>query len=185
MSDIKVATRYAKSLLEEAVKNKLEENIKVDIDLFMDTMDNNRELRVVMNNPIVTFDKKFEILNKIFSDKIQKLTLDFFHIVCKKGRSIHLIEIAREYVNQFYAFKNINRASLSTAIAIDESLKKEFIQLLEEGFGKKVELRDVVDDSLIGGFILRMNDRQIDESIKHKLNLLKLNLIEKSYNPII
>ena len=120
MSEIKVAIRYAKSLLEEAVSNKLEEKVKADTDLFKEAVDSSRDLRIALKNPIIGYDKKYEVLKKIFEGKVQKLTMDFFHIVCKKGRSVNLVEIMTEFENQYYAFKNINRASLSTAISVDE-----------------------------------------------------------------
>lgn len=185
MPEIKVAIRYAKSLLEEAVENKNEDNIKKDIDLFLDAINGSRELRIVLKNPIIGFDKKYQLLKSIFQGKVEDLTMIFFHLVCKKGRAINLSEIAREYENQFYTYKNINRASLSTAISVDDKMKSEFAKILEEGFGKKVELKDLVDESLIGGFVLKINDRQIDESIRTRLNVLKLNLIDKSYNSLI
>ncbi len=185
MSEIKVALRYAKSLLEEAVSRGQEEKIKTDIDLFTETINSSRDLRIMLGNPIIGFDKKFEILSLIFSGKIDDLTLNFFHIVCKKGRASNLISIAREFEKQFYAFKNINKANITTAIALDSSLKNEFVKIIEESFGKKVDLSDKVEEDLIGGFILRMNDRQIDESIRQKLNQLKLNLIDQSYNSLI
>lgn len=185
MSEIKVALRYAKSLLEESVSQGQEEKIKADIDLFTECIDSSRDLRVMLGNPIVGFDKKAEILKMIFSGKVEDLTLNFFHIVCKKGRASNLVVIAREFENQYYAYKNINKASIITAIELDKSLKGEFVKIIEEGFGKKVDLSDTVDKDLIGGFILNMNHRQVDESIRHKLNQLKLNLIDQSYKSLI
>ena len=185
MPEIKVAIRYAKSLLEEAVQNKKEDNIKQDVDFFLDAINGSRELRIVLKNPIIGFDKKYHLLESIFQGKVDDLTMTFFHVVCKKGRSVNLLEIASEYENQYYTYKKINRASLSTAIAVDDDMKSEFAKILEEGFGKKVELKGLVDESLIGGFVLKINDRQIDESIRTRLNVLKLNLIDKSYNSLI
>ncbi|QNL22093.1 ATP synthase F1 subunit delta [Hyphobacterium sp. CCMP332] len=185
MSEIKVALRYAKSLLEESVKRGIEEKIKSDIDLFTRAVKSSRDLRVVLSNPIIGFDKKNEVLNKIFKGKVDDLTINFFQLVCKKGRAANLTTIAREFENQYFTYKNINKASITTAIALDDSLRNQFAKIIEEGFGKKVDLSDKVDQELIGGFILRMNDRQIDESIRQKLNQLKLNLIDQSYNSLI
>lgn len=185
MSEIKVALRYAKSLLEESVSRGIEEKIKSDIDLFTGAVKSSRDLRVALSNPIIGFDKKNEVLNKIFKGKVDNLTINFFQLVCKKGRAANLTTIAREFENQYFTYKNINKASITTAIALDDSLRNQFAKIIEEGFGKKVDLTDKVDKELIGGFILRMNDRQIDESIRQKLNQLKLNLIDQSYNSLI
>ncbi len=185
MSEIKVAIRYAKSLLEESVKRSKEETIKSDIDLFTETVKSSRDLRIVLSNPIIGFDKKSEVLKKVFKGKVDDLTLNFFQLVCKKGRAANLSTIAKEFEAQYNAYKNINKASITTAIELDDSLKIQFAKIIEEGFGKKVDLSEKVDEDLIGGFILRMNDRQIDESIRQKLNQLKLNLIDQSYNSLI
>ena len=115
-------------------------------------MKSSRDLRVALSNPIIGFDKKNEVLNKIFKGKVDKLTINFFQLVCKKGRAANLTTIAREFENQYFAYKNINKASITTAIALDDSLRNQFTKIIEEGFGKKVDLTDKVDQELIGWF---------------------------------
>jgi F-type H+-transporting ATPase subunit delta len=185
MSEFKVALRYSRSLLEEAVSQKSEDVIKADLEAFITSCDESREMRNMLHNPIIKSDKKFEILESAFSKSIDKLTLSFFSLVCKKQRASFLISMSREYLNQYNLYKNISKASIKTAISLNENLKKEFVSIIEKGLNKKVDLQHEVDEDVIGGFILKINDRQIDESIRHKLNQLKLNLIDESYKALV
>jgi F-type H+-transporting ATPase subunit delta len=125
------------------------------------------------------------VLKSIFEGKIEDLSLRFFHLASKKGRAELLIAMGEEFLNQYNIYKNISKATLSTVMAMDSNLKNEFIKILEDGFGKKVELKEVTDPDLIGGFVLKISDRQIDESIKRRLNQLKLNLIDQSYKALV
>lgn len=185
MSEFKVALRYSRSLLEEAVDKKSEDTVKSDMQILLDTCNESRDLRIVLSNPIIHFDKKSSILTNIFKGILSDLSMRFLDLVCKKGRASILIQMAEEYLNQYNIFKNINKASLTTVFALDSKMRNEFVQILEKGFGKKVELEERIDSELIGGFVLQLNDRQIDESIRHRLNQLKLNLIDQSYNSLV
>lgn len=185
MSDFKVAHRYAKSLLDEAVKQGKEDEVKKDLEYILNSSTESRDLRLMLENPIIKYDKKYAILEKIFKSGISELSIKFVNLVCKKERAEILIPITREYINQYNLYKNVSIASIKTAIKMDDKLRKEFVSIIEKSFGKNIELREEVDEELIGGFILRMNDRQIDESIQSKLNQLKLNLIDHSYNALV
>ncbi len=181
MSGNKVAYRYAKSVLEEALVQKSEEKLYKDMAVFLDALKESRDLSLVLSNPVINYDKKFEILKEIFQGHVEKLTINFFRLVCKKGRAEFLVDIAKEFQIQYDLLRNINRASITTAFQIDQDLRKEFIKIVEEGFNKKVDLTEVVNEDLIGGFILNVNDRRLDESIRSKLNRLRLDLIDQSY----
>lgn len=185
MSEFKVALRYARSLLEEAVSRKTEDVIKNDLESFVASCEESRDFRNMLSNPIIKSDKKYEILESVFKKNVNELTMSFFRLVCKKERASLLIAMCGEYLNQYNVFKNISLARITTAISIDENLKKEFVKIIEEGIGKKVDLQHEVDAELIGGFVLKINDRQIDESIRYKLNRLKLNLIDQSYKALV
>jgi F-type H+-transporting ATPase subunit delta len=181
MSGHKVAHRYAKSLMEEALRTKSEEKIKNDMALFSEACLDNRNLKLALENPIINYDKKLKILEAIFSSKVENLTLNFFGLVCRKGRARYLPLMATEFHSLFDDFKNINQANIVTAIKLDSGLRKDFIDLIEKIFGKKVDLTEEVEEEIIGGFIFKMNNKQIDESIRYKLKQLKLELIDKSY----
>lgn len=179
MSEFRVATRYAKSLIELASEQKVLDKVYEDMKLFSKTGQENRELAVLLKNPIVKGDKKSSILSAIFEGKVEKLTLAFMNLVAKKGRDSLLMDIAAQFINQYNELKGLVNAELTTTFTLNDELRAEFTKIIENISGKKPLLTEKVDDSLIGGFLLKVGDRQLDESVSSKLSQLKQQLINR------
>ncbi|REJ80910.1 MAG: ATP synthase F1 subunit delta [Bacteroidetes bacterium] len=182
MIETQVAKRYAKSLLDLAKEKGNIDDVNRDMQLFSSTCANSRELSLLLSNPIIKSDTKLEVLRKLFSEKMNKLSIAFFEIVTKKGREKYLENIAKEYSEQFKLFKGIRTAEITTAIGLDENLRAAVYKLVRENTNSDVELNEKVDRNLIGGFILRMGDKQYDASISSELRKLAR---EFSSNPYI
>src|SRR5215469_13180729 len=101
MSELTVATRYAKSLIDLAQEKKVLEDIRKDMELFTRTLRENHQLQAVLANPIVAHIKKIKILDAIFGKEINKATESFFRIMINKNRSIVLYSTAVEFINQY------------------------------------------------------------------------------------
>ncbi|MFD1631689.1 ATP synthase F1 subunit delta [Pseudopedobacter beijingensis] len=173
MSEIKVASRYAKSLLDLAIEKKIEKGVKDDMQLFVDTLRANSEFASVVKNPIITLDKKRSILRALFEGKMQNETLAFFDIMVNKGRADVLPGAAKEFINQYNIHNNINTVKVVTAIPLTEASKIDIINKVKAIIGGEVILNTSVDENLIGGLVLTIGDRQFDASISNKLNQLK------------
>jgi F-type H+-transporting ATPase subunit delta len=182
MSDIRVASRYAKSVIDLAIEKGCLDEVHTDMLSFATVCNENRELVALLKSPIVKSDKKFNVLNSIFNGKVNALTLAFFKIITQKGREQVLPSIAEEVHHQFNILKGIQQAQVITASPLNEELRNEFKKLVVGATGKTVDLTETVDQDLIGGYILRIADKQIDESIKSKLNKIKVKF---SSNPFI
>jgi F-type H+-transporting ATPase subunit delta len=181
MSEIRVASRYAKSLIELAQERGVLEQVKEDMSLFAKTLHQNRDLALMMRNPIVKSDKKLAVINAVFKGKMNDLTLAFFSIVARKGREAMLEFVAPEFTNQYNVYKGITTASVTTAMPLTEELRNELGQRLVAQTGQKVELEEKIDPSLIGGFVLRVGDQQIDSSVKYNLNKLRNKFKDNPY----
>ncbi|WP_020528975.1 ATP synthase F1 subunit delta [Flexithrix dorotheae] len=172
-ADTRVATRYARSLiLLSEEKNELEK-VMADMSLVDATCDESRELRVLLKNPIIKGDKKYRILKQIFEKGISRTSLVFLKIVARKNRLNALHEIASEVVRQYNERKGIQQAIVKTAIPLNDKLKAEFSRIVKEVSGKEPMLIEKVDKNLVGGFVLTVGDKQIDDSIATKLKTLK------------
>ena len=183
MYDSKIAARYAKSLLDLASEKGVLEEVHADMQLFNRIGESNRDFALMLGNPIIHHDKKLSILQKLFGGRIHSVTEAIFDIITKKHREALLPGIAKEFHKQYNALKGVESAEVITSFKLPEELRNRFEQLVKETSGKNtVELKEKVDPELIGGYILRIQDRQIDESLKSKLNKLKL---EFSKNPYI
>lgn len=173
MSELTVATRYAKSLIDLAQEENALEAIRKDMELFTQTLRASHELQAVLANPIIAHIKKIKILEAIFAGKIHKVTDSFFKIMINKSRSEVLYATAREFINQYNVIKNIVRANVVSATPLSEENKKKIVGELQDVTGGTIELHAKVDPKLIGGFVLTVGDRQIDTSISSSLNRLK------------
>lgn len=174
MSIHRIASRYAKSLLELAIEKSALDEVVKDIQEFDEVCKTNRDFVLMLKNPIIVSAKKSSILKSIFDGKVNELTLAFFVIITKKGREKYLPEIAQTFIDQYYDHKGIVESTITSVEPLSESLKKEVTGLVEGISKKQVVLTEKIDSDLIGGFVLKIGDRQIDESISSKLSALKL-----------
>jgi len=179
MSEIKVASRYAKSLIDLALEQKALEEIKGDMDLFVNTLKANSELQAVVKNPIIPLGKKNAVLKAIFGNKINKVTAGFLKIVVDKGRGEIIYGVAKEFIAQYNQYKNIVTAKVVSAAPLSEEARNEIINKVKAVTGGEVVLNTQVDADLIGGFILTVGDKQLDSSISSSLNRVKKEFTQK------
>jgi len=178
----RVASRYVKSLLDLAVSQGALEKVHADMQLFDNTIQKSRELELMLKSPVIRHDKKLAILTALFKGKITSLTMAFIEIITKKNREPLLPEIAGEFHNAFNVYKGIGKASVTTPVALDAKTRQEFETIVKKlSNSKQVEIEEKVDKDLIGGFILNVEDKQIDASIKNNLKKLKLKFSENPY----
>lgn len=170
----KAAARYAKSLIDLSTEQNALEDLKNDMVLFEEVVDNHSELEAILKNPIVPLDKKLGILNEVFGNKIHQITKSFLKLVVNKGRAGILFETAKQFISQYQSIKGIVKAEVTSAIALTEASKAEIVALVKKELGaKEVIVKEKVDEKLIGGFVLKVGDKQFDASIASGLSKLK------------
>lgn len=170
----KAGARYAKSLIDLSKEQNALEEIKNDMVLFEKIVDDNSELEAILKNPIVPLDKKAGILNDVFGAKVHQITNSFLKLVVNKGRSAILFDTAKQFVAQYNEINGIVTAEVTSAIALTDASRAEVIALVKKEMNaKEVVVKEKVDEKLIGGFILKVGDKQFDASIANGLNKLK------------
>ena len=170
----KAGARYAKSLIDLSTEQNALEEIKNDMVLFEKIVDDNSELEAILKNPIVPLDKKAGILNDVFGNKVHEITNSFLKLVVNKGRSAILFDTAKQFISQYNTIKGIVTAEVKSAIALTEANKLEIVSLVKRELGaNEVIIKEQVDDKLIGGFIIKVGDKQFDASISGGLHKLK------------
>ncbi len=179
MSEIKVASRYAKSLIDLAQEQDSLEPIKNDIELFIDICQANPTLRAILKNPIISPDKKNNILSAVFADKLDLVILSFFKIVINKGRSSILYVTAKEFINEYNVRKNIVRAIVTSAVPLNEENKRRIENIVTRATRGEAILVEKVDPKLIAGFVLKVGDQQVDTSIFSQLQKLRKEFAQK------
>ena len=181
MSEFRIASRYAKSLLGLADEQGVLEDVHNDMRMFSGLIEENRDFELLLKSPIVGHAKKLVILNKVFEGQVHDLTLKIFEILTRKHREGFLPAIAIEFHHQYNVRKSIEEATVTTTFPLDDELRKEFKAVITKVSGKSVELTEKVDEELIGGFVLKIGDRQIDDSISARLRALKLKFSQNPY----
>jgi len=181
MRDIKVASRYAKALLKIAVDEKALEEVHADMQLVNDVCINNRELTLLLKSPIIKPDKKSAILTGIFEKQVSKISNTFISIILTKKREGLLADIANAFIESYKAYKNITTVSVTTALPLSKDQQTKITALLKEQGNDNVDLKEIVNADIIGGLILTIGDKQVDESIKRKLKNLEMEFDENPY----
>ncbi len=177
MSESIVAYRYAKALIDLANEKGVVKEVNKDMSFFEKICNENSNFVAVMANPIVRHDKKLKILNAIFENNINPVTFSIFNVLTRKNREKLIYSISKEFQKIYNLQNGIQKVTVTTVEELTLKQKHEFIRLIEEATKMKVELEEKIDQSLIGGYVLRVGDTQIDTSVKKKLNELKLSLV--------
>lgn len=181
MNESRVASRYAKSLLDLAQEKGILEEVHKDMKMFYNLCQENPALARTFKNPIITHEKKLAILNSLLKGRVNDMTLAFFKIIGSKNREAYIYFIAKEFVQQYRVVKGIESAEVVTTFPLTDAQRTSFVNLVAGASGKKVELKESINGDIIGGYILNIGDRQIDESIKSKIQKLKMKFKENPY----
>ena len=182
MSDLRVASRYAKSLIELSIERGAVEQVHQDMLLFTKVCHESRPFELMLNSPLIPHQKKREILSSIFESKVHSLTMSIIDIITRKNREPLLPSIAKEFHIAYNHYKSIGEATVVSAAPITSDLRRKLDAIVERVAGcKAVELEEKTDPELIGGFVLKIRDQQIDTSLRTKLKALQLKLSENPY----
>ncbi|HEY6162836.1 MAG TPA: ATP synthase F1 subunit delta [Bacteroidia bacterium] len=172
MQGTKVASRYAKSLLDLSLEKGQLDKVYADMKNVRQACKENRDLSLVLKSPIIKGDKKEQVLKAIFKDA-SEITFAFFGIIIRKNREYALEEIAHSFVEQYKTHKKILTAVITTAFGLDDDLRNKVLEVVKKSANSEVELVEKVDKNIIGGFIIQVGDKQDDTSIRSKI--MKLN----------
>ncbi len=177
MSNSKAASRYAKSLIDLSTEQNAMEAVRADMASVVSVINANPLLGAILNNPIIPLDKKAGILKETFSGRVNVITDTFLKLIVSKGRAQIVFETAKAYLSQYNALKGIITAEVTSAVPLTDANRAEIITIVKKEVGaNEVLIKEKVDEKLIGGFILKVGDRQFDASIASNLNKLKKEL---------
>lgn len=181
MKETKIANRYAKALFDLALEKGLIDQVKTDMDLVVSVCGQNKDLRQMLQSPIIFTDKKVAILKEIFEKSIQEMSYFFLIIITRKKREEIVDIIAQQFVHIYKEYKNITEAQLSTAIEVDQEIKTQLIALLKDQTKGEIELETIIEEDLLGGFVLNYDNKQYDASIQKQIKRLKQDFKKNLY----
>ena len=182
MSNPKLAERYAKSLIDLAAELNQLNQVHDDMVLLNSICKKSREFIVMLKSPVITADKKYKIIQVLTDDKISKTTQTFLKLLTSKNRESNLPDIIIAFIEQFNRIKGIHRVKLTTATQVSDEIKKSFIDKIEASASiNNIQLETIVDEKIIGGFVLEMEGKLVDASILRDLNDVKKQFQNNDY----
>lgn len=173
MSIAQIQYRYAKALYEHSKEKGEVEGVFKDISYIRQVTTESRELNRMFFSPVVKPAKKAAVLHLVFDGRISDATIKFLELIIAKGRESNIREITETFIGIYNESKNIIDAHITTAVAIDDALRNEIKAKLKAQLNKDIYLKEKVDAKILGGYILRVKDKQEDKSLSTKLNRLK------------
>lgn len=176
MKSNKSAVRYATALLELAIEHNKVELIEADILHLLSTANEAHDFQVFLNSPLINIDKKIAVIKEIFKD-FNQTTLDFLALVTNNGREGVMIDIAKQFMSKLKAHRGIVPITIVSAQQLEEGTKASILSKISAAITGTPEITEQIDSTLIGGFIVRMGDHQIDASVANQLKRLKQQFV--------
>ena len=172
MAGTRAAIRYAKAVLSLASDNKQAAVVQADMALISQTIANNASLEAVLKSPVVKLSEKADVLKAIFSSVSEESKSLFNTLVTNKRVDI-LSQVATQFGILYDLANNKENAFVTTAIPMTSEIEAKVMAKLKTLTTKEVTLNNSVDETILGGFILRVGDQQYDASVSNQLNTLK------------
>lgn len=169
MNTSKIAVRYATALFGLALDSNVLEKVYRDMKI-ISRISSLEEVKEVIGNPVIPQQKRKEIMIALAGDDADALTVRFISLMFEQGRGDFLGAAARNVIDLTRRHRGIREVTLTTAVPVSKSLRKEMALLMVEKEAGEIEFIEQIDESLIGGFILRVDDAYIDASVKDRLN---------------
>ena len=168
----RAAIRYAKAILDIAQTSGKADAVNNDMKSIVAAVADSLELKDFLLSPIIKMEVKKSALSEIFSN-VQAETNSLFHLLYENKRFEILASIATEYNRLFDESNGIEVAKVTTAFPITAELETKVLAKIAEFSNKKITIENIVNPSIIGGFILRVGDQQYNASVSSKLSELK------------
>jgi F-type H+-transporting ATPase subunit delta len=174
-----INVRYARALFSLAQEKNLVELIKTDLELIVRVGKMTPEFDWILSNPVIKPSKKIEIIKNIFISLIQPITVTFLEMIVKNKRENQIYGIVRWYLHEYNLLKGIDTATFVTAIPLDEAIRSAVKNIIKAHFNKDLQLIEIVNPDIIGGYILKIDDMQYDGSISSGLKKIRRELINQ------
>jgi F-type H+-transporting ATPase subunit delta len=176
MNDSIIARRYAKAFFEVGNESNQLDIFAADLKGVYDIYRSDKNLRFLLDNPVIIQSKKRKILENVFQNRVHKTVLHFLIVLVDKGREEYFPFVYNAFKILYQKHAKIQQVAITTAQPFDDSTIQKISDLLEEQTGLKSETHTIIDQDLIGGFLLRVGNRQLDASVQGQLALIKKEL---------
>jgi len=173
----RVAIRYSKALFDLALEKNMINEVRTDLEIIRKICTENTEFNQFLSNPLIEEKTKASVLKKLFENEVSPLSYEFLQLLSRKKRSGFLLEMIDKYLERVLDHEGILSCLLISSQSVEEDQSDNIKSRIEEMTGKKVVFSFQIDDSVIGGFIVKIKDTVIDLSIKTQLEKMRARLV--------
>lgn len=171
-----ISKRYGTAIYELAAENNKLKEVEEEIKTVLEILEDEKEFVEVLNHPKVVIEEKIKIVEKVFSGKISDEILGLIIVTVTKGRQDFLADIFKYCLNRIDEHNGIMTAFISSAVELNETQKEAIKDKLEKLTNKTINMNYTIDESLIGGLVIRIGDRIVDNSVKEKIRNMSKEL---------
>lgn len=164
---------YASALFELCCENNCLSEVYDEFGLTDKIFSENEDFLKLLSSPLVTDRDKHDILDKTFSGKVTDLFMDFLCVLTDKGRANAFSDVYNEFRDMYNKQMNILEVKVTTSEKMSENIREKLVNKLSSVTGKTIMLDEKIDESLLGGIIVKYDNTEIDSSVKGKLDKLK------------
>ena len=169
---------YAQALLEVAEAEGVLDSVEEELFGFARTVERQPELRQALTDPALPAERKRAVLEELLGERTSPHTVRLLAFVVEQGRARELGAIVDELVQLAAERRERAVAEVRTAVELDEEQRERLAEALSRATGKRVELRTVIDPSVIGGVVALVGDQVIDGSVRRRLEMAREQMSE-------
>lgn len=175
-----VARRYAQALFDIAQDNNTLDVLEKELKAVTDIIEGEQGIKRILTHPQVMVDAKKEVISALFAGKISDTSLNFLYLIIDRHREAYIPGVTIEYTRLANEAHNRVDAVVTSTKDLTSDQKENLAKVLSRLAGKEVSPEFAVDASLLGGIVVRIGDKVIDGSVKHKLETLQQRLMSKT-----
>jgi F-type H+-transporting ATPase subunit delta len=164
---------YAEALFRVVQAEGELDRVEDELFRFGKLLESNHELKQALSDRSIDRAARVKVLEELLEDKASEHTVGLLGFVVEQGRGRQLPQILDELSDLVADAKNSVVAEVRSAVPLDGKQQKELAKALAQATGKKVELKVLVDPSVIGGVVAKVGDTVIDGTVKRRLEQLK------------
>jgi F-type H+-transporting ATPase subunit delta len=178
MNESKISVRYSKALFEMSREKDILETVKTDMNFIGQCLNEIPELKLVLDSPVIKTSEKRSLFQKSLGENIHPVTLSFVNLIFTNRRETYLEPILHHFMYLYNKEIGIKPALLLSPTKLDPVLRDKIIHIVSQKLNIKMELQEQTEPDLLGGFIMRIDDYQIDASISSQLAKIKKELTQ-------
>ena len=177
MNESLITVRYAKAFYELASEKNILQNVRRDMEFILSLAAEVEDFRFLLSSPLIKGTEKNKIFSVLFNGQVDSITMSLLALLIENKREAYLEGICRYFLRHYKKEQGIMEAAITTAFPLSKDITKKINDFVARHFSARIELSEQVNPSIIGGFVLRVEDQQINASISSQLNRIKRELI--------